>query len=166
MNDRKDSQGAEHSASRRSEGQSQTGWFRKLPVAVQAYLFHNRLGPDDRPNWIIEAQRNGHLIFYGPQDGPPHLMIQTLEGDMRADPGDWIICGVAGELYPCKADIFDATYEPVNETPEGEHVGGGLTAPATAWRCRASGAIFASTNGKIIAGTCPIHDGSCPMEPL
>jgi hypothetical protein len=87
---------------------------------VQAYLFHNRIGPDDRPNWIIEAQRNGHLIFYGPQDGPPHLMVQTLEGDMRADPGDWIIRGVAGELYPCKPDIFDATYEPVNETLEGE----------------------------------------------
>lgn len=41
------------------------------------------------------------------------LIIQTLEGDHRANPGDWIIKGVQGELYPCKPDIFEATYEPV-----------------------------------------------------
>ena len=39
--------------------------------------------------------------------------IKTLEGTMRADPGDWIITGVKGERYPCKPDIFAATYEPV-----------------------------------------------------
>jgi hypothetical protein len=39
------------------------------------------------------------------------LIIHTLEGDHRADPGDWIIKGVKGEEYPCKPDIFDATYE-------------------------------------------------------
>jgi hypothetical protein len=39
-------------------------------------------------------------------------MIQTLEGDMWARPGDWIIKGVQGEFYPCKPDIFEATYEP------------------------------------------------------
>lgn len=39
------------------------------------------------------------------------LSIKTLEGEMVAVPGDWIICGVKGELYPCKPDIFDATYE-------------------------------------------------------
>ena len=41
--------------------------------------------------------------------------IVTLEGTMRADPGDWIITGVKGERYPCKPDIFAATYEPVEE---------------------------------------------------
>ena len=41
------------------------------------------------------------------------LTIPTLEGDHRADLGDWIIRGVAGEFYPCKPDIFAATYEPV-----------------------------------------------------
>lgn len=40
-------------------------------------------------------------------------VIRTKEGTMRVDPGDWIIRGVAGEFYPCKPDIFDATYEPV-----------------------------------------------------
>jgi hypothetical protein len=40
--------------------------------------------------------------------------ISTLEGRMRADPGDWIITGIKGERYPCKPDIFAATYEPVS----------------------------------------------------
>ena len=46
-------------------------------------------------------------------DGPEPLVIHTLEGDMTAMPGDWIITGIAGEQYPCKPDIFQATYEPV-----------------------------------------------------
>ncbi len=41
------------------------------------------------------------------------LVIHTLEGDMKADAGDWIITGVHGEQYPCKPDIFEETYEPV-----------------------------------------------------
>ena len=40
-----------------------------------------------------------------------HLIIHTLEGDMRADKGDWVIRGIQGEYYPCKPDIFEATYE-------------------------------------------------------
>ena len=43
------------------------------------------------------------------------LVIKTIEGDHLASWNDYIIKGVAGELYPCKADIFKATYEPVNE---------------------------------------------------
>ncbi|HWQ95907.1 MAG TPA: hypothetical protein VN368_00905 [Candidatus Methylomirabilis sp.] len=43
------------------------------------------------------------------------LTIRTLEGEMTAHPGDWIIKGVNGELYPCKPDIFEKTYEPVEE---------------------------------------------------
>ena len=43
----------------------------------------------------------------------PYLRIVTLEGTMTADPKDWIICGVKGEIYPCKPDIFEATYEAV-----------------------------------------------------
>lgn len=44
---------------------------------------------------------------------PFGLVIRTLEGEMRADPGDWIIRGVQGEFYPCKPDIFAETYEAV-----------------------------------------------------
>jgi hypothetical protein len=44
------------------------------------------------------------------------LVISTLEGEMQALPGDWIIRGVASEFYPCKPEIFDATYEPAEAT--------------------------------------------------
>ena len=47
-------------------------------------------------------------------DGFNWLEIETLEGIHRAMPGDWIIRGVKGELYPCKPDIFEATYEAEN----------------------------------------------------
>ena len=43
------------------------------------------------------------------------LIIKTLEGDMKASVGDWIITGINGEQYPCKPDIFKKTYEPVEE---------------------------------------------------
>jgi hypothetical protein len=46
-------------------------------------------------------------------EGREPFVIHTLEGDMTAMPGDWIITGVRGEKYPCKPDIFEATYEAV-----------------------------------------------------
>lgn len=75
---------------------------------------------------VIDAVRwNGHNVeevgrfMYGEADinldNPlePDLLIHTIEGIMRANPGDWIIKGIAGEFYPCKTDIFEATYERV-----------------------------------------------------
>lgn len=47
--------------------------------------------------------------------GPEPLVIHTLEGDMKAMPGDWIIVGIRGERYPCKPDIFDETYERIDD---------------------------------------------------
>ena len=52
-----------------------------------------------------------HPIITRNHDGS--LSIETLEGVMRCEITDWVICGVKGEFYPCKADIFEATYEPV-----------------------------------------------------
>lgn len=43
------------------------------------------------------------------------VIIHTLEGDMKASPGDWIITGVNGEQYPCKPDIFEKTYQKVTK---------------------------------------------------
>jgi len=43
------------------------------------------------------------------------VIIQTLEGALKAEPGDWIITGVSGEQYPCKPDIFEKTYEKVDD---------------------------------------------------
>ncbi len=57
--------------------------------------------------------------------------IETLEGTMKASPGDWIITGVQGERYPCKPDIFEATYEPAEleaQTVTDEQIDRALTA--------------------------------------
>lgn len=91
--------------------------FRKKPVIIEAWP--NWTGDpeiDGRPgravacpDWFTAAFNGGHVTR-----GPLHsYLITTLEGTMRADVGDWIIRGVNGELYPCKPDIFAATYEPV-----------------------------------------------------
>lgn len=72
---------------------------------------------------IIEAvQYDGTLLSVEALDGlecsqtltSDTIQIETLEGTMTANPGDWIIRGVKGEFYPCKPDIFEATYEPEN----------------------------------------------------
>lgn len=89
--------------------------YRKKPVVVDAYQFSNRVGPDDRPEWLLVAVRMGVVKFVRGNEEAPHLLIHTLEGTMRADPGDWIIKGVKGELYPCKPGIFEATYEKADE---------------------------------------------------
>lgn len=86
--------------------------FRKKPVVIDAYQFQNRVGEDDRPKWLLAAIRMKVIEFMPENNHPPHLLIHTLEGVMKADIGDWIIKGVKGELYPIKPDIFSATYEP------------------------------------------------------
>ena len=63
---------------------------------------------------------DGHGIAAGPDTyglsaAAAYVFINTLEGTMYAKVGDWIIRGVKGEFYPCKPDIFEATYEPVDD---------------------------------------------------
>jgi len=89
------------------------GKFRKKPVEIEAYEFQNKVGPDTRPAWLMDAVARGVVVFHPSRLGPGHLSIRTLEGEMRAEVGDWIIQGIKGELYPCKPDIFSATYEPI-----------------------------------------------------
>ena len=79
--------------------------FRKKPVVIEAW--QNTDDPRQMPLWLDEAWRNAKVRFVG----GGVIDIHTLEGVMRAELGDWIICGVKGELYPCKPDIFEATYE-------------------------------------------------------
>jgi len=65
---------------------------------------------------VIEAERylKGATIPDGViLTGAGTAFIRTLEGDMEVSPGDWIITGIANERYPCKAHIFEATYEPI-----------------------------------------------------
>lgn len=81
--------------------------FRKKPVVIEAVQF--RAGEQDGE---FAADVVAGRVRY-PEDGT--MLIETLEGVMCAQPGDWIIRGVKGELYPCKPDIFAATYESVSE---------------------------------------------------
>ena len=92
---------------------SMAGRFRKKPVVIDAYQFHNRVcTTDNRPAWLLEAVDRGEVAFTQPRDSGAFLIIKTLEGEMRADVDDWVIRGVKGEIYPCKPDIFEATYDP------------------------------------------------------
>lgn len=84
--------------------------FRKKPVVIEAEQFteenknraFNFITCNHYPNWDA--------------DGRPTIRIQTLEGEITASLGDWIIKGVKGEFYPCKPEIFEMTYEPATPT--------------------------------------------------
>lgn len=86
--------------------------YRKKPVVIEALQFI------DEPTRLVELSNfidNQDLrVSYKDADNPK-LIIETLEGEMQASVGDYIIKGVNGEFYPCKPDIFDKTYEIVIE---------------------------------------------------
>lgn len=84
--------------------------FRKKPVEIEAVQHYADMGTRtaEWPKWLIDACLS-KIVFAIGED----TFIKTLEGNMKVSDGDWIIRGVKGELYPCKPDIFEATYEPV-----------------------------------------------------
>jgi hypothetical protein len=87
--------------------------FRKKPVVIEAVvaadlLYDAAVDFWRLPKWIIDAYNKGEVIFTSHQ-----ILIQTLEGRMTGEETDWIIQGVKGEIYPCKPDIFEKTYEAV-----------------------------------------------------
>jgi hypothetical protein len=83
--------------------------YRKKPVEVDAIRYEGN-NPEGVFAWARSLGVDDDAMFHSSSTG---LVIRTLEGSMRADAGDWVIRGVAGEFYPCKPDIFAATYEPV-----------------------------------------------------
>ena len=93
------------------------GKFRKKPVVIEAF----KLGVDSIPDWFMDkvTDRTVTLLSDRPISSPfdhEHQTmadIETLEGTHRANHGDYIIKGGKGELYPCKPDIFQMTYEKV-----------------------------------------------------
>ena len=113
--------------------------FRKKPVVIEAtQWFKNGDHPEDRRSdeGVLPEGFEGKVVRYFRNPGVPgtdfckgvdkkgnpigcgrmfhdHGWIDTLEGGHTVCPGDWIITGVKGEHYPCKPDIFEATYEPV-----------------------------------------------------
>lgn len=91
--------------------------FRKKPVVIEAWQYH---GGWESACKVMEAagvtgEDDERMLWsHSPNhdDDPGQIDIQTLEGTMAAAPGDWIIRGIKGEFYPCKPDIFAATYDP------------------------------------------------------
>lgn len=73
--------------------------YRKKPVVIQATQW--------QPGMVVAGVRPGTVDDVGEMHG----LIKTLEGTMVVSPGDYVITGVKGEIYPCKPDIFEATYE-------------------------------------------------------
>lgn len=90
--------------------------FRKKPVEIEAVQWTG-----ENFSEILAFTRNTAALSNN------MIVIPTLEGDMGATPGDWIIEGVAGEYYPCKPAIFAATYEQVSSSPNNDL---GTVAPA------------------------------------
>ena len=80
--------------------------FRKKPVLIDALQY----GPYTAPTMELAMFLDGS----GASTTSMGIIIPTLEGDHLAQVGDWIIKGVKGEFYPCKPDIFELTYEPVD----------------------------------------------------
>lgn len=80
--------------------------YRKKPVVISAVLCSQVNDPFKVAEWC-----GGTFVESGVTGAPGHIIIKTLEGDMRAEIGDYIIKGVEGEFYPCKPDIFNKTYE-------------------------------------------------------
>ena len=83
--------------------------YRKKPVIIEAVQW-------DESHETLKKIGCGRVSFSGHRDRPDectNLRIETLEGAMAVSRGDYIIKGVKGEFYPCKADIFEMTYEEV-----------------------------------------------------
>lgn len=84
--------------------------YRKKPVVIEAYQYNYPLYENEifqeLPDWLKEARADA-IVYYKNN----RLTIKTLEGEHTVTKGDYIIRGVKGELYPCKPDIFEATYD-------------------------------------------------------
>ena len=100
--------------------------YRKRPVVIEAFQYDgdmiNSSGKPYVPEWAISAVNNNTMYYDGSElfihtlEGDHHvteLFIHTLEGDHHVTVGDYVIQGINGELYSCKPDIFEKTYEVV-----------------------------------------------------
>jgi hypothetical protein len=98
--------------------------YRKKPVVIEAFQMtkERRMDNSEWPNWLNLAWNKGRNELGALQrvnmtaTMPDDLEIVTLEGKHSVGWSDYIIQGVNGELYPCKPEIFDMTYEPVEVT--------------------------------------------------
>ena len=106
--------------------------YRKKPVVIEAVKVtaadFNGSSFDgspfsESPEWLLEAIKHNKITIHPSDRDYAEFKIQTLEDGSKgeathiASAGDYIIRGVKGELYPCKPDIFEMTYEPVEDNP-------------------------------------------------
>ena len=88
------------------------GRYRKKPVEIEAVCYDGT-NREEIADFMGQTGKVEEAKLSGPGRGlHDGIIIRTLEGDMTASVGDWIIRGVKNEYYPCKPDIFSATYEP------------------------------------------------------
>jgi len=80
--------------------------FRKKPVVIEAVQY---LNTTESITLVSDFAATEIRVDYSVD--PPLLRIHTMEGTMTASPGDWIIRGVKGEFYPCKPEVFEASYD-------------------------------------------------------
>jgi hypothetical protein len=85
--------------------------YRKKPVVIEAFKWTGDVEQTEDPSWINEAIEKGNVYFINQNTDKVLMAIETLEGTMYASRGDYIIKGIQNELYPCKPDIFESTYE-------------------------------------------------------
>jgi hypothetical protein len=90
--------------------------YRKKPVIIEAFKFY----VDPMPDWFMDKVTSNDVILfncnYSRYDlDEAYCEIHTLEGVMVGEGGDYIIKGIEGEIYPCKSNIFKATYEKVDD---------------------------------------------------
>jgi len=87
--------------------------YRKKPVVIEAYQFtKGNFCREKEPAWLKQAIQSGHVILWSQYSGDViEGEVKTLEGTMKVSENDYIIKGVKGEFYPCKPDIFESTYD-------------------------------------------------------
>jgi len=86
--------------------------YKKKPVVVEAFQFY----VEPMPDWFMDKVSSNEIVLKNCNHDKcsvnyAYCEIKTLEGTMVANAGDYIIKGVEGEIYPCKTDIFNRTYE-------------------------------------------------------
>lgn len=89
--------------------------YKKKPVVIEAFQYEGDLKGSDGnyyvPDWAVKAFEANVMFYDVLYEDFPELFIRTLEGIHRVSVGDYVIQGINGELYPCKPDIFEKTYE-------------------------------------------------------
>ena len=86
-------------------------------TGIQAYQFHNRVGTDTRPEWVLKAAREGRIEFherYPRGTGPGYLEVKSIHSlTFTVESGDWIVADKDGHLTACSNELFLSLYEPV-----------------------------------------------------